>query len=130
VLGIDYSLPLAVMAFFGELLPYVGPILAGIPAVAVALTQSTTLALAVVIAYVAIQQIEGHVLTPVIMHSQTNLPPALVVVALTMGYSAGGILGAVAAIPLLSAGRVLLKHLAAPLLRCRRHAPHRAGMVH
>jgi predicted PurR-regulated permease PerM len=119
VLGVDYALPLAAVAFVGDLLPYIGPVFAAVPAVGVVLTHSTTLALAVAVLYVAIQQIEGHVLTPVIMQSQTHISAALVIVALTMGYSVGGILGAVTAIPVFAAGRVVIAHILAPAVRRR-----------
>jgi len=120
IAGVDYPLLLAVVAFFGELLPYLGPVVAAVPAVAVALSQSTPLAVTVALLYIGIQQVEGHVLTPVIMHSQTHISAALVIVALTIGYTVGGMLGAITAIPLFAAGRVLVAHLVAPALR--RHA--------
>ena len=101
----------------GELIPYVGPVIAAVPAIAVALTESTSLAVTVAVAYGAIQQVEGHLLTPFIMRSQTHLSQALVIVALTMGYAAGSVLGALSAIPIFAAGRVIVRHVVAPRLR-------------
>jgi predicted PurR-regulated permease PerM len=117
IIGVDYALPLAVLAAVGELIPYLGPVIASMPAIAVALTQSTSLAVTVAIAYLAIQQIEGQLLTPLIMRSQTHLSQALVIVALTMGYATGSVLGALSAIPMFAAGRVIVRHVIAPRLR-------------
>lgn len=119
IIGVDYAGPLAILAFFGELVPYLGPVVVALPALAVALLQSVSTAVAVGIAYLAIQQIEGHVLTPLIMHSQTHISPAMVIIALTVGYTVGGIVGALAAIPLFAAGRVLILTTVAPRLRRR-----------
>jgi predicted PurR-regulated permease PerM len=117
--GLDYAVPLAVLALFGELIPYLGPVVAAAPAVALAATVSTTMAVTVVIVYMAIQQIEGHVLTPFIMHTQTHLSPALVLVALAMGYSAAQMLGAITAIPVAAAARVVVLHAIVPAIRRR-----------
>jgi len=123
IVGLDFALPLAIIAFFGEMLPYLGPVLAAIPAVALALADSPSRALVVALVYVAIQQIEGHVLTPLVMRSQTHISAAFVIVALAFGYTAGGILGAITAIPLFAAARVLVNAVLAPTVRHRlRHA--------
>ena len=79
------------------------------------------------ISYIAIQQIEGHVPTPLIMHTQTHISPALVIVALTPGYTAGGVLGAITAIPLSAAGRAVASHVVAPTLRHRNRSPGNGG---
>lgn len=123
VVGLDFALPLAVVAFFGELLPYLGPVLAAIPAVAVALADSPTRAFIVALVYVGIQQVEGHVLTPLVMRSQTHISAAFVIVALAMGYTVGGMLGAVTAIPLFAAARVAAIHVLAPAVRHWMHEP-------
>jgi predicted PurR-regulated permease PerM len=128
-IGVEYAGPLAIVAFLGELVPYLGPVIAALPAIAVALTQSTSTAVSVAVAYLAIQQIEGHVLTPVIMHSQTHISPAMVIIALTMGYTVGGILGALAAIPVFAAARVLVRHALVPELRRRARAGHPVGLM-
>ena len=116
-IGLDYALPLATLAAFGEFVPYLGPIVAAVPAIAVALLQSTREALIVIVTYIVIQQAEGHILTPLIMRSQTSIHPATVIVALTAGFTIGGILGALAAIPTFAAGRVVVRRVLAPALR-------------
>jgi len=115
--GINYPLVLGTITAFGELIPYIGPIVAAIPAVGVGLLQSPWKAILALIVYVAIKQIEGHVLTPNIMRSQTDVPQALVIFALLAGGSIGGILGALVAIPLAGVLRVLMQELIAPAIR-------------
>jgi predicted PurR-regulated permease PerM len=129
-LGRPFAAPLAVIAGIGELVPYVGPIVAAVPAIALALLDSPQQALIVAVAYVAIQQIEGHIVTPLVMHSQTDITPGTVLFAVVAGYSIAGILGAIAAVPLFAAARVLVLRVLLPRTRCaairRRRRPTRA----
>jgi predicted PurR-regulated permease PerM len=67
--GLPYAVPLAVLAGLGELVPYIGPVIAAVPAIAVALVESPTLALTVGIIYLVLQQIESHVITPNVVHA-------------------------------------------------------------
>ena len=71
----------------------------------------------VLLIYVAIQQIEGHLVTPNVMRTQTDVRPASVIVALTVGYTLGGLLGALAAIPIFAAARVLVLRVLVPSIR-------------
>jgi predicted PurR-regulated permease PerM len=119
VIGLPFALPLAVLAATGEFVPYIGPVVAAVPAVATGLLHSTQQGLLVALTYVVIQQIEGHVVTPLVMRSQTRIHPAAVMVALTTGYTIGGLLGALAAIPMFAAIRVLLRHVIIPAVRRR-----------
>jgi predicted PurR-regulated permease PerM len=117
IVGLDVVVPLAVLAAAGEFVPYIGPIVAAIPAVAVGLLQSTQQAITVALVYAAIQQIESYIVTPNVMKSQTRVNPAMVIVALTIGYTIGGVLGAIAAIPIFAAARVLVRRAIAPAIR-------------
>lgn len=123
VLGIKYALALGVLTMLGEPIPYLGPLLAGIPVVGVALLQSVTKALLALGLYSALQQIEGHLLTPNIMKSQTHVPQALVIFALVAGAAVGGLLGVLVALPLAGALRVFVLEVVAPLVRRRMGAP-------
>ena len=97
--------------------PYIGPVLAAIPAIAVGALHSIQRAIVVALSYLVLQQIENCTVTPNVMHSQTDIRPATVIVAITPGYAIGGILGASAAIPIFAAARVLLNHVIAPAVR-------------
>jgi predicted PurR-regulated permease PerM len=98
-LGVPYFYVLALIAAVGELIPIVGPILAAIPAVAVAFTVSPTMALGVAVFYFAQQQLENHVLVPKVMSRQVGLNASFVLIALMIGGALLGIVGAILAIP-------------------------------
>lgn len=114
IIGIEYTLVLALIAGLGELIPILGPILAAIPALGIALLESPTQALIVLGFYVALQQVESHLIMPNILHSQAHIPPLLVIFALFAGGSIGGILGALIAVPIAGALRVLTLRIIAP----------------
>ena len=114
LIDVDYALTLAVVAGIGEIIPVLGPILVTIPIVAVALLDSPTTALIALIFWIGVQQSETHVLSPNVIHSQTNIPPLLVIVAALVGSSIGGFLGALVAVPLSGALRVLVVRLVTP----------------
>ncbi|MDQ3708970.1 MAG: AI-2E family transporter [Actinomycetota bacterium] len=101
VLRIPLALPLAVLVFFGALFPIVGAFLAGTVAVLVALaTNGVPAALAVLILILVVQQVEGHLLTPILLGRATALHPLAVIAALTAGGVLLGVLGAFLAVPL------------------------------
>lgn len=116
-LGMPYALVLALVAGAGELIPILGPLIASVPAIAVGLSQSPEKALAVAVFYLALQQIESNVLTPHIMQRQAHVPPLLVTIAIFAGGSVGNILGALVAIPLAGALRVVAMRVLAPMAR-------------
>lgn len=122
--GVDFPVLLGVVTLFGELVPYVGPVLAAIPAIMVGFLQSPTKALLALAVYTAVVGIEAYVLTPNVMRSQTDVSQPLVLLALFAGISVGGVLGMVAAIPLAGALRVLFLELVAPAIRRRTGAVH------
>lgn len=108
IIGLEYARALALAAALGEFVPYLGPILAAIPALLVAISTSPHQALVVGLLYLGLQQLESYVITPNVMRTQTDLHPSLVILALAAGFSVGGLLGALAALPVFAALRVLL----------------------
>ncbi len=109
VLGVNYALILALVAAFGEFVPYIGPIISAIPAVFIAFTQSPVKALFVLALYIVIQQIENHLLVPKIMQRAVGLNPIISIVALLVGAKIGGMIGIILAIPVATAISVILK---------------------
>jgi predicted PurR-regulated permease PerM len=99
LLGVPYFYVLALIAGLGEMIPVVGPILSAIPAVGVALTVSPATALFVSIFFLVQQQIENHVLVPKIMERQVGVSAGIVIIALLVGGSLLGIVGAILAVP-------------------------------
>jgi predicted PurR-regulated permease PerM len=117
ILGVDYPLVLALVAGLGELVPIAGPIIAAVPALAIALAQSPLKALIVLAFYVVLQQLENHILVPNIMSRQAHMSPLLVIVAFVAGVALGGILGALVAISLAGALQVVVVRVLAPAIR-------------
>jgi len=99
LLGIEQALVLGVIAGLFELVPVAGPIFAGAFAVVVAATHSLNLALYVLIFFVAVQQLEGHLLVPLVMKRTVGIHPVIVLVALLGGAQIAGIVGMLLAVP-------------------------------
>ncbi len=111
LLGVKYALVLALIAGILEVIPYVGPIISLVPALIIGFAQSPFIGLAVVILYLVIQHLENNVLVPKIMQKVTGLNPIISILALLVGLKAGGLAGAVLAIPLAMMGVVILEDL-------------------
>jgi len=111
VLGVNAAVPLGVIAGLLEFVPTVGPILSALPAIAMGFVESPEKALAVLIAYIAIQQMENYLLIPFLMREGVDLPPALTIVAQALMALIFGFLGLLVAVPLLAASMVAVKML-------------------
>lgn len=111
MLGIPYAIVLGIWMSFTAVLPYVGAFLGGIPAVLVALTISWKMAVIVALVYVAINQIEGNLITPRLQGSAVRVHPLVIFVAIIGGSQIAGLLGAILAVPTLAVVRVLLEFL-------------------
>lgn len=101
IIGLPFALPLAIFAAFMEIIPNLGPTLAIIPAVIVALTISPATALITLGAYLVIQTVESYFLNPKIMSRVTKLNPFVVILAVIIGTHLFGIIGTLIAVPLL-----------------------------
>ncbi len=99
LMGVPYFYVLALIAAVGEMIPVVGPIIAAIPAIAVASSVSGQQAFFVALFFFVQQQVENHVLVPKIMERQVGISPAVVIVALLIGGSLLGVMGAILAVP-------------------------------
>lgn len=82
LIGVPSPLALGLIAGIGEFIPYLGPILAGIPAVLVALTKSPETALWTLLAYLVIHQIEGNLVAPLIQRRMVAIPPAVMLLGI------------------------------------------------
>jgi len=113
LLGVPYFYVLALIAGLGEMIPVVGPILSAIPAILVALTVSPATALFVGIFFLAQQQLENHILVPKIMERQVGISAGFVIIALLIGGSLLGIVGAILAVPTAAILQVVFQELRA-----------------
>jgi len=91
IIGVPSPLAIGLIAGIGEFIPYLGPILAAIPAVLVAITNSPETALWTILAYLVIHQFEGQVVAPLIQRHMVAIPPAVMllgIVAITYLFGA------------------------------------------
>jgi predicted PurR-regulated permease PerM len=105
-----FAVLLSVFAGVLELLPIIGPIIAAIPAVILGLTAGVDAALAALILYLLIQQVENHILVPKIQGDAVELHPSIVIMAIVLGGAIAGIIGAILAVPITAAGRDIFRY--------------------
>lgn len=107
LLGLPYFLLIGTIVAIADLIPYFGPIIGAIPALAVAAVYSPPAAIKVLIALVVIQQLESVVVSPLVMGDGVSLHPVWVVIALFVGARVGGLFGMVLAVPVFACLRVV-----------------------
>jgi predicted PurR-regulated permease PerM len=100
--GRRYAVVFAVFYGLMELVPYIGPIVGALPAVLIALFNDPVSALWVALMFVALQQLEGHIVAPQIFGHTLRINPLLVIFALLLGLQLHGVVGALIALPILS----------------------------
>lgn len=111
LIGLPAALALALVAGFLEIIPYVGPVLASIPGILLALLVSPEMALWTLFVYLGVQQLEGVLITPIIQRKAVELPPALTVFGVVAAGIMFGFVGLIFAAPLLVVAYILVKKL-------------------
>jgi predicted PurR-regulated permease PerM len=111
LLGVRAAIALGIIAGLLEFIPYVGPILSAVPAIAMALVDGPEKAIYVALAYIAIQQLEGVVLQPLLMKEGLELPPVMTILGQALLSLVFGFLGLLLAVPLLATVMVPVKLL-------------------
>lgn len=114
ILGVQYALPLAIIAAFLEVIPVIGPIISAIPAVLIGLTISPIFAGIIALLYFGIQQIEGHLIVPQVMKKAVGLNPILVILAISIGGRLLGIGGALLAVPIAAVIQIVAEEILKP----------------
>jgi predicted PurR-regulated permease PerM len=99
LIGVPYPLVLALLAGLFEFIPFIGPFIAAVPAVFFAFTDSPWKALAVVVFYLILQQLENQVLVPKIMQRALGLSPIVILTAVLIGARIAGLPGILLAVP-------------------------------
>ena len=114
--GDDYAL--AFGFFFGlmELVPFIGPVLGALPAVSVAFFQDPLTGLWVALFFVAVQQIEGHIVAPLVFGQTLHINPLIVIFSLLLGGEIYGLVGALVALPLAALVRETAMYLSRHLV--------------
>ncbi|MEV4518133.1 AI-2E family transporter [Dactylosporangium sp. NPDC049525] len=112
IINVDFWFPLATMVFLAAFVPIIGATVSGAVAVLVALVDEGPIsALVVLIGVIAVQQLEGHVLQPLIMGRAVSVHPLAVIVAISTGVVLAGIIGALVAVPLVAVLNTGIRHL-------------------
>ena len=111
LLGVKYALVIAILGGLLEIIPYIGPILAAVPAVFLAFAQAPYLGLLVIALYIIIQQLENNLLVPKIMQRVIGLNPLITIIVILVGAKIAGILGGVLAVPIATAFQVFLSDI-------------------
>ncbi len=106
VIGLEFATMLGVIAGLAELIPYFGPFIGAVPAVALALLESKWLALKVILAVFIIQQLEGNIISPKILGDSMGLHPLTIILVLLAGGHLFGLVGMLLAVPLAAITRV------------------------
>lgn len=111
LLGVNYALPLAVIAGILEVFPIVGPVVSAIPAFIVGATSSWVLGLATIALYTVIQQLENNLIVPMVMKKTIGIPPLAVLISLIVGQKLAGFSGIVLAVPFVAAMTIIVKEI-------------------
>ncbi|OAT81467.1 AI-2E family transporter [Desulfotomaculum copahuensis] len=108
LLGLEFALMLGIFAGLTELIPYFGPVIGAVPALALALLRSKWLAFKVVLAVFVIHQLEGNLISPRILGNRVGLHPLAVILALLAGGELYGLAGMLLAVPVAAVFRILI----------------------
>jgi predicted PurR-regulated permease PerM len=100
LLGVPYALAIAFFGGFMEILPYIGPILAAIPAIVIGLLSSPVLGVSALVFYIVAHQVEAHIVAPQVMKHSAGLSPVALIIAILVGLELGGPLGIILAVPI------------------------------
>lgn len=112
LIDLPFWLIIGILAGFLNLIPFLGPVVGGALAALVALlNRDPGQAIWAVLIFVAIQQVDNHVITPVVQRARVNLSPLVIVLALIIGGSVAGLLGVLVAVPMTAAIRIIVGHL-------------------
>ena len=112
ILQVPLALPLATLVFIGSFIPIVGALISGSVAILVALVaHGPVVALAMLAVVLLVQQIEGHLLQPLLMGHAVSLHPVAVLLAVAAGSMAAGIVGALFAVPIAAVANTVLLYL-------------------
>lgn len=128
VLGLPHPILLGMAGGIGELIPMVGPILAGWIAVPLAFaTLPLWAAIATLVFFIVLSIVEANVIVPKVMEKNVDLSPFFTVVAVLAGASLSGVIGALLALPIAAALRIYLKRLVVPAIQKQPASPVRDG---
>lgn len=111
VIGLEYAIPLAIIAGLLELVPNLGPTISSIPAILVGFAISPLHGILTLVLYVLVQQLENNLIVPQVMSKTIGIHPVITIIALLLGFRLGGALLAVLALPIVLVTQVIITEL-------------------
>ncbi|NRG39897.1 AI-2E family transporter [Rathayibacter sp. VKM Ac-2835] len=130
-LGVPLAIPIGVLVFLGSFVPVIGAVVTGALAVFIALVYNgPVIALILLIVVLGVQQLEGHILQPLIMGSAVKVHPLAVVLAVAGGSIVAGIAGAFFAVPVVATLNVMVNYVASGAWRSPTRTPERVAEEH
>ncbi|RYL93170.1 AI-2E family transporter [Sporolactobacillus sp. Y61] len=108
IIGLNYSLVLALIILFTNLIPFIGSFIATVPAAIVAFIQEPVLAIYVIAGVIVVQQIEGNVISPMVMGRKLDVHPLTIICLLLVAGNLAGIIGMILAIPFYAVCKVIV----------------------
>ena len=111
LLGIPYALPLAVLAGLLEAVPNIGPTISAIPAILIGFTTSPIVGFGALAMSILIQQLENNLIVPKVMESATGTAPLATILVLLVGFTLGGVAGAVLSMPIFLTAQTIIREL-------------------
>ena len=109
LLGLPFSLPLAILAGLLEIVPYMGPIIAAVPATLIGFGISPVMGFAAASLAFLVQQLENYVFVPKVMEKTTGVSPIVTLLALAVGFRLAGIVGVIISVPAVLTIQILVK---------------------
>jgi predicted PurR-regulated permease PerM len=111
-IDLPFWLLIGIIAGFLNLIPFLGPVVGGVLAALVALLNGDpSQAVWAVAIFTAVQQVDNHVITPLVQRARVSLSPLVIVLALVVGGSVAGLLGVLVAVPMTAVIRIVVGHL-------------------
>ncbi|TFE02965.1 AI-2E family transporter [Jeotgalibacillus salarius] len=108
IIGLEYTIVLALVAMLTNVIPFVGPFIGTIPAVVVGFIESPLTALFVIIVVIVAQQIESNLISPQVMGKKLQVHPLTIIFLLLVAGSFGGLLGLIMAVPTYAVGKAIV----------------------
>lgn len=110
IIGLEYSLVLALIAMFTNVIPFIGPFIGTIPSVVVAFFDRPIMALWVLIVVIIVQQVESNLISPQVMGKKLDVHPLTIILLLLVASKFAGLLGLLLAVPTYAVSKVIVLH--------------------
>lgn len=127
LLGVPLATALSFLAAVFNMVPFLGPIVATLPAVLLGLTVSPFVAVMTLLVFIIANQVEAHLLSPLILSKAVNIHPVTVLLSILVGVALGGFAGALFAVPVVALAKVMLEERILTLKMFQREETGRIG---